>query len=247
MKLFTAHKGWWAALAGGSLVVAFLTKDDLGAVEALGKAIGMMVFSLLVAGIPWLFCHLIKKPLTTTQIISTVTVIWVLFAFSQFVVASSGGETPARDVAFHPEGCDYSVVFEAEPRYYTTQKALANGTLVTLRGAELVVSDGRGLTRAECAAIDYNLSSVAQNDVTLGMQEIALDLGLSRPDFSFEEQKLGTVGTITGVKDTERGRIIARVTNYYGPGSIMTLYVTSLSADFQTSEMAEFVQSIRLH
>lgn len=247
MNLFTDHKGWWTALAGGSLVVGLLTMDDPGVGGALGKAIGMVLVSLLVAGIPWLFYRLIKKPLTTTQIMSTVTAIWVLFALSQFVVSSSGGETLARDVAFHPEGCDYSVVFEAEPRYYTTQKALANGTLVTLRGAELVVADGRGLTRAECAAIDYDLSSVAQNDVTLGMQQIALDLGLSRPDFAFEEQKIGKVATITGMKDTERGRIIARVTNYYGPGSIMTLYVTSLSADFQTSEMARFGRSIRLH
>lgn len=193
MNLFTAYKSWWAALAGGSLVVAFFTKDDLGAVEALGKAIGMMLFSLLVAGIPWLFYCLIKKPLTTTQIMSTVTVIWALFALSQFVVSSSGGAALAKDVAFHPEGCDYAVEFEAEPRYYTTQKALTNGTLVTLRGAELVVSNGRGLTRAECAAVNYALNSVAQDDVISAMQQIALDLGLSRPDFAFEKGKLGAV------------------------------------------------------
>ncbi|WP_342349782.1 hypothetical protein [uncultured Nitrospira sp.] len=247
MNLFTAHKGWWTALAGGSLVVAFLTMDDLGIPGALGKAIGMMLVSLLVTGIPWLFYRIIKKPLTTTQIMSTVTVMWALFALSQFVASSSGGETLARGVVFHPEGCDYSVEFQAEPRYYTTQKALANGILVTLRGAELVVSDGRGLTRAECIAVNYDLNAEAQDDVISAMQQIALDLGLSRPDFAFEKGKLGAVATITGVKDTERGRIIARVTNYHGTGSIMTLYVTSLSADFQTSEMTRFGRSIRLH
>jgi hypothetical protein len=246
MNLFTTHKGWWAALAGGSLVIAFLTVEDSGVASSLGMAIGLMLFSLLVAGIPWLFYRLIKKPLTTNQIMSTVTVIWILFAISKFLVPSSGGETLSRDVTFHPEGCDYSVVFQAEPRYYTTQKALANGTLVPLRGAELVASKG-GLTRAECGAGDYDLNSVTQDDATWAMQQIVLDLGLSRPTFDFENGMLGTVATLTGMKDTERGRAIIRVTNYFGPKSIMTLTVGSLSRDFQTPEIVRFGRSIRLH
>jgi len=176
----TTHKGWWASLVVGSLVVAFLTLDGLGA-------------------------------------------------------------------TFRPEGCDYSVVFEAEPRYYTTQKGLVDGTFAPLHGADLVVSEGRGLARAECVAGDYDVNFVAQDNATYAMQQVALDLGLSRTDFAFETGKLGKVATITGVKDTERGRITVRVTNYFGPGSVMTLYVTSLSADFQTAEMARFGRSVRLH
>lgn len=205
----------------------------------------MLFFPFLVAGVPWLFFLLIGKRMTGAQFMSTITVIWALFALSQFMVTSSGNRTKESEVVFRPEGCDYSVVFRAEPRYYTTQKATADGELFPLHGAELIVSRGRGLVRAECVSIDYDVESVVQDSATTAMREIALDLGLSRPDYAFETTHLGRIATLSGVKDTEQGRVMVRVVNYHGPRSIMTQYVSSLSSDFQTPEMAGFLRSIK--
>ncbi|MEE8113559.1 MAG: hypothetical protein V3T23_04315 [Nitrososphaerales archaeon] len=246
MKLFAEHKSWWVALTIGSLLVAILTAKDLGIGGILGKTIGLLLLSLVLAGIPWLFYRLIKKPLTSTQIMSTITAIWILSVISQFMVAPPTDLQQAQQVVFSPPGCDYSVVFERTPKYYTTQKALADGALAPLNGAELTTTHGKGMVRAECVSLVYDFNSVKQDEAIAAMQQIGLDLGLSRPDFAFEEGKLGKVATLTGVKDTERGKMIARVINYHGPKSIMTLYVASLSSDFQTSEMTRFVQSIHL-
>jgi len=79
MDLFTNHKGWWAVLVSGSLVVSSLRMETKGVVFALSYGFTPLLVSLLIAGIPWLFFRLIKKPLKTAQIMSMVIVGWLIF------------------------------------------------------------------------------------------------------------------------------------------------------------------------
>ena len=149
-----------------------------------------------------------------------------------------------RAVEFFPEGCEYSVSFPSAPDEYTQQKTTADGALLPLYGAQLVV--GGGLVRAECTpTYGADLSNFTNSNFVLYMTEIAKDLGLSRPAFEVENTPIGIRGTLIGTKDSERGRLTVRVINLIGESSIMTLYLMALSDSFQTPEMAPFVQSVR--
>lgn len=151
-----------------------------------------------------------------------------------------------RAAEFSPEGCEYSISFPSAPTKYTLQKATADGTLIPLYGAQLVVGGGAGQIRAECATTySADLSQFSNSNFVSYMTEIAKDLGLSRPAFEVENTAIGSRGTVTGVKDSERGRITVRVINLVGESSIMTLYLMALSDSFQTPEMAPFVRSVR--
>ena len=147
---------------------------------------------------------------------------------------------------FSPEGCEYSVSFPSAPTKYTQQKTTADGALIPLFGAQLVVGEGAGQIRAECASTyDTDLSQFSDSNFVNHMTEIAKDLGLARPAIEVENTPIGVKGTITGVKDSERGRITVRVVNLVGESSIMTLYLMAFSASFETPEMTPFVQSVR--
>ena len=149
-------------------------------------------------------------------------------------------------VEFSPEGCEYAVSFPGVPTEYTQQKAMADGSLVPLYGAQLVVGGGAGQIRAECAeSYGADLSQFNEENFVIIMTEIAKDLGLSRPGFQIEDTPLGTKGTVTGVKESERGRLTVRVINFAGESSIMTLYLMAFSTSFETPEMLPFVKSVR--
>lgn len=152
---------------------------------------------------------------------------------------------PLRAAEFSPDGCEYSVSFPSTPNMYFHQKMTADGTLIPLHGAQLVVSGGAGQIRAECGpTYDADLTQFNERNFTYYMAEIAKDLGLSRPAFAFEVTQLGRRGTLTGTKDSERGRITVRVINLVGESSILTLYLMAFSDQFQTPEMTPFVRSI---
>ena len=88
MKIFSDHKIWWGALAIGSVLVATLTTSDLGIGGILGKSLSHLFFSLILGGIPWLISKLIRKPMTSAQLMTTITVVWGLLVSSQLIVAS---------------------------------------------------------------------------------------------------------------------------------------------------------------
>jgi hypothetical protein len=168
--------------------------------------------------------------------ISTVFVATCLFGCSQ----------SPRAAEFSPEGCEYSVSFPSAPTKYTHQKATADGALIPLYGAQLVVGGGAGQIRAECGpTYGADVAQFSDSNFISYMTEIAKDVGLSRPAFQVESTPIGTRGTLIGVKDSERGRMTVRVINLVGESSIMTLYLMAFSDSFQTPEMAPFVQSVR--
>lgn len=240
------YKRWWIGLVVASIIFSFASPLGSSTPAVIGGSIGLMLGPLLFSAPIWGIFRLVGKPMSPGAKMNTFIVIWVLGVMGTVSPPNSGGYS-SQDVTFNPDGCEYSVSFDQEPEYYTKQKQTLDGRLKTLKGAQLQVSGGRALTRAECVAFDNGIESVTQKKAMRAMQEIARDLGLSRPNFSFESKEIGRVASITGVKDTERGRATARVINYFGPSSIMTLYVISSSKNFQTKEMTRFLESIHVN
>lgn len=144
---------------------------------------------------------------------------------------------------FSPIGCEYSVEFPSTPKIYKLQKAIADGSSIPLYGAQLVAS--KGLIRAECASTGQNdLSQFTEKSMFSYMEQLALDNGLSRSGFKVKTNSLGLVGELTGVKNSERGRMTVRIINYVGSRSILTTYIASLSKNFQTKEMRLFSKTV---
>lgn len=147
------------------------------------------------------------------------------------------------ETQFHPPGCEYKLNFPGNPKQYKLQKATADGSTLPLYGAELSTSNG--LIRAECASAGGNdLSQFNEPNLIKYMKQLSLDNGLSRSNYKVTKNNLGIVGELTGIKDSERGRLTARIVNYIGTTSILTTSIISLSKDFQTKEMMEFSNSI---
>lgn len=90
-----------------------------------------------------------------------------------------------------------------------------------------------------------NTDGITKEAVILIMKQLALDLGVSRPNYSYEVNELGKVGILWGIKDTKHGRMAVKIINYCGRESILTLYLMSRSKDFETEEMVKFRNSVR--
>ena len=145
---------------------------------------------------------------------------------------------------FSPIGCEYSIEFPSTPKKYNIQKAISDGSSIPLYGAELATP--KALIRAECASTGQNdLSQFTEKSMITYMEQLALDNGISRSNFEVKTNSLGLVGELTGVKDSDRGRMTVRITNYVGSKSILTTYIASLSKDFQTKEMRSFIKTVQ--
>lgn len=205
----------------------------------------VLVPAILVGGIV-LLRGVFKRPTSSTTFFVLTVAIWMVVMLSNLRVSLlESSMQNSLGVEFAPDGCEYSVSFPSDPETYMQQKATADGALLPLYGAQLVVGSGTGQIRAECASAGgADLKQFSPENFVGYMTEIAKDIGLARPSFEIQETPLGNVGTITGVKDSERGRITVRVVNVVGDTSILTLYLMAFSTDFQTPEMERFVQSV---
>ncbi|MFO8028245.1 MAG: hypothetical protein R6U28_00115 [Cyclonatronaceae bacterium] len=86
MNLFRAHKWWWALLLVATLAVSAITSQTVTAINMLYSVAGHFVFAIGVAAIPWIVYRLIERPLTTEQMMATITVGWVILAVANLLV-----------------------------------------------------------------------------------------------------------------------------------------------------------------
>jgi len=252
-------KTWkfWVSLIVASLLAAlYLEWLDSGLAGDLwihvvpvvaGRAIVLILVPAILVGGIGLVLRLLKFPASTTAIFLLATAAWALVVVSNLKVISVDSVVRTSSVTeFAPSGCEYSVSFPGVPDTYMQQKQTADGAFLPLYGAQLVVGKGAGQIRAECVSANgAELKQVSPEDFNAYMTEIAKDVGLSRPSFETQENALGYLGTITGVRDTERGRVTVRIINVIGDVSILTLYLIAFSTDFQTPEMRPFVESVK--
>jgi hypothetical protein len=85
MKLFSNHKLWWAILLTGTIIVSAVTSQAITLSGLLNSIGGHLAFAIGVAFIPWLVYRLIGKPLTTEQMMATITVAWLILAVANLL------------------------------------------------------------------------------------------------------------------------------------------------------------------
>ncbi|MFN2373568.1 MAG: hypothetical protein ABR545_07110 [Cyclonatronaceae bacterium] len=80
MKIISNHKWWWIYLITATIIVSIITSQRFTVTGLLYSIAGHLVFSIGVATIPWLFYRLTGNPLTTVQMMWTITVAWLILA-----------------------------------------------------------------------------------------------------------------------------------------------------------------------
>lgn len=67
-------------------MVSVITSQQVTAAGLLTSVLGHFIFAIAVAFIPWLFYRLFGKPLTTEQMMATITVGWLILAVANLAV-----------------------------------------------------------------------------------------------------------------------------------------------------------------
>ncbi|TVQ73485.1 MAG: hypothetical protein EA363_03140 [Balneolaceae bacterium] len=86
MTLFSNHKWWWTLLLSATIAVSVVTSYEVTAVNMLYSVAGHFAFAIGVAAIPWLVYRLAGHPLTTEQMMATITVAWLILAVANLLV-----------------------------------------------------------------------------------------------------------------------------------------------------------------
>ncbi len=86
MKIVTDHKLWWLLIITATGIVSAVTSYQITLAGMLSSMIGHLVFSIAVAMVPWVFYRIIGKPLTTEQMMATITVGWLILAIANLSV-----------------------------------------------------------------------------------------------------------------------------------------------------------------
>jgi len=86
MTLFRKHKWWWTALLSATIVVSAITSQKVTAVNMLYSVAGHFAFAIVAAAVPWIVYRLIGRPLTTEQMMATITVAWLILAVANLLV-----------------------------------------------------------------------------------------------------------------------------------------------------------------
>ena len=90
IKSLKIHKMWWLSLVVTSIVISEYVNIDSGIAGIIGGAVGIMLWAIILAGLPQLFYYLIKSPLTPIQYMWTLTTTWLFVSGSNLVVFFSG-------------------------------------------------------------------------------------------------------------------------------------------------------------
>lgn len=80
MKLFTNHKLWWCILLVATVAVSAITSYTITPAGLLISVAGHLVFATGISLLPWLFYRLIGNPMNTEEMMSTISVAWLILA-----------------------------------------------------------------------------------------------------------------------------------------------------------------------
>jgi hypothetical protein len=86
MKLIRNHAWWWLILIIASTVVSIITSNEITPAGLAGSILGHLLFSIIVAFIPWIVYKLMGQPLTTEQMMATITIGWTVLAIANLSV-----------------------------------------------------------------------------------------------------------------------------------------------------------------
>lgn len=86
MKLITNHKWWWGFLIIATLIVSSLTSQEVTFMGIMISMTGHLIFAVAMAALPWLVYHFIKNPLNTEQMMTAITIGWLILAVANLSV-----------------------------------------------------------------------------------------------------------------------------------------------------------------
>lgn len=86
MKLIANHKWWWTVLIIGTLIVSVITSQEVTIGGVIWSMAGHLLFAVAAAMLPWIIYRLIKKPLNTEQMMTAITIGWLILAVANLSV-----------------------------------------------------------------------------------------------------------------------------------------------------------------
>ena len=86
MKIITDHILWWILLIAATVVVSAITSYQITPGGLLSSTVGHLTFAIGIALVPWIAYRLLGKPLTTEQMMATITVGWLILAVANLSV-----------------------------------------------------------------------------------------------------------------------------------------------------------------
>jgi hypothetical protein len=86
LKLFSNHKWWWIILIIATIIVSIITSYEVTFIGLMVSVAGHLLFSVIAAFIPWLVYWLAGRPLNSEQMMSTISVAWLVLAVANLLV-----------------------------------------------------------------------------------------------------------------------------------------------------------------
>ena len=86
MKIISDHILWWILLIVATAVVSAVTSYQITPGGMLSSMAGHLSFAVGIALVPWIVYRLIGKPLTTEQMMATITAGWSILAAANLSV-----------------------------------------------------------------------------------------------------------------------------------------------------------------
>ena len=86
MKLFRDHQWWWISLFIATVIISAITAQQVTAMGLLSSVGGHLAFAGVVAQLPRLVYWLLGAPLTTEELMATITVGWLILAVANLAV-----------------------------------------------------------------------------------------------------------------------------------------------------------------
>lgn len=85
MKIITDHILWWILLIVATAVVSAITSNQITLGGMITSMAGHLTFAVGIALFPWIIYRIIGKPLTTKEMMSTITVGWLILAVANLL------------------------------------------------------------------------------------------------------------------------------------------------------------------
>lgn len=86
MNIITNHILWWVLLIAATAAVAAVTSHQITPGGMLSSIVGHLIFAIGVALIPWIVYRFFGKPLNTEEMMTTITVGWLILAVANLLV-----------------------------------------------------------------------------------------------------------------------------------------------------------------
>lgn len=86
MKIITDHILWWILLVVATAIVSAITSNQITLFGMFASMAGHLTFAVVLSLVPWIVYRLFGKPLTTEEMMATISVGWLILAVANLTV-----------------------------------------------------------------------------------------------------------------------------------------------------------------